>query len=72
VPSAVVRQRQLLWITCVIELPHLWVGSYGVYRLEEVRATPLSRRTIKCWSTERGLACRQTREPREKNRVSPL
>jgi hypothetical protein len=26
----------------------------------------------KCWSTQRELACQQAREPREKNRVSPL
>jgi hypothetical protein len=56
----------------VIELPHLWVGSCGVQRVDEVRATPLSHRTTRCWSTQRGLACRQTREPREKNHVSPL
>ena len=35
--------------------------------MDEVRATPLSRRTTKCWSTQRGLACWQAREPREKN-----
>ena len=34
--------------------------------VDEVRATPLSRRTIKCWSTQRGLACRQARECWEK------
>ena len=52
------------------ELPHLWVGSYSVQLLDEVHATPLSRRTTKFWSTQRGLACRQAREPREKNLVS--
>ena len=34
--------------------------------VDEVRATPLSRRTTKCWSTQRELACRQAHEPREK------
>ena len=38
--------------------------------VDEVRATPLSRRTTKCWSTQQGLACRQAREPWEKNRLS--
>jgi hypothetical protein len=50
-----------------IELPHLWVGSCIVHGLDEVCAIPLSRRTTKCWSIQRGLACRQAREPREKN-----
>ena len=36
----------------------------------EVHATPLSRRTTKCWSTQWGLACQQAREPREKNWLS--
>ena len=49
------------------ELPHLWVGSCGVHLFGEVRATPLSRRTTKYWSTQWGLACWQAREPREKN-----
>jgi hypothetical protein len=40
--------------------------------VDEGRATPLNRRTTKCWSTQRGLACWQAREPQEKNRVSPL
>ena len=31
---------------------------------------PISPRTTKCWSTQRGLACQQAREPREKNLVS--
>jgi hypothetical protein len=43
--------KATLIITRVIKLPHLWVGSYGVHELDEVRATPLSRRTTKCWST---------------------
>jgi hypothetical protein len=34
--------------------------------VDEVRATPLSRRTTKCWSTQQGLACRQACEPWEK------
>jgi hypothetical protein len=38
--------------------------------VDEIRATPLSHQTTKYWSTQRGLACRQTREPQEKNRVS--
>ena len=38
--------------------------------VDEVRATPLSRRTTMCWSTQWGLACRQARKPREKNCVS--
>ena len=63
-------QKVLYWIARVIELPHLWVGSYGVHLLDEVRATPLSHQTTKCWSTQRGLACWQAREPREKNLVS--
>jgi hypothetical protein len=37
--------------------------------VDEVIATPLSRRTTKCWSTQWGLACRQAREPQEKNLV---
>ena len=40
--------------------------------VDEVRATHLSCRTTKCWLTQRGLACRQACEPREKNRVSFL
>jgi hypothetical protein len=63
-------QKVLYWIVHVIELPHLWVGSCSVHLLNEVRETPLSRRTIECWSTQRGLARRQAREPREKNLVS--
>jgi hypothetical protein len=47
----------------------LWVGSCGVYLLDEICATPLSRQTTKCWSTQRGLAYQQACEPREKNRV---
>jgi hypothetical protein len=65
-------QKVLYWIVHVIELPHLWVGSYIVHLLDKVRATPLSHRTIECWSTQRGLAHRQAREPREKNLVSLL
>ena len=34
---------------------------------DQVCATPLSRQTIKCWSTQWELACRQAREPKEKN-----
>ena len=30
---------------------------------------PISRRTTKCWLTQRGLACRQAHEPRKKNLV---
>ena len=63
-------QKVLYWIARVIELPHLWVGSCDVHLLDEVRATPLSLRTTKCWSTQRGLACWQAREPREKNLMS--
>jgi hypothetical protein len=33
---------------------------------------PISCRTTRCRSTQRGLACLQAREPREKNCVSPL
>jgi hypothetical protein len=40
--------------------------------VDEVCATPLNRRTTKCWSTQRGLACRQAHEPRKKNLVSIL
>jgi hypothetical protein len=40
--------------------------------VDEVCATPLNRRTTKCWSTQWGLACWQAREPREKNLVSIL
>jgi hypothetical protein len=54
VPSPAEHQRQLLWIARVIELPHLWVGSYGVHGLDKVCATPLSRWTTKCWSIQRG------------------
>ena len=63
-------QKVLYWIACVIELPHLWVGSCGVHLVDEVHATPLSRRTTKCWSTQRGLARRQALEPWEKNHLS--
>jgi hypothetical protein len=41
-------QKVLYWIARVIELPQLWVGSCGVYLLDEVCVTPLSRRTTKC------------------------
>jgi hypothetical protein len=47
-----------------------WVGSCGVHLLDEVYATPLSRRTTKCWSIQWGLACRQAHEPRERNLIS--
>ena len=33
---------------------------------DDFRATPLSRRTTKCWSTQQGRACQQAREPQEK------
>ena len=59
-------QKVLYWIACVIELPHLWVGSCGIHLLDEVYATPLSHRTTKCWSTQQGLACWQACELREK------
>jgi hypothetical protein len=51
VPSPAECQRQLSCIARVIELPYLLLGSYSVHRLDEVRATPLCRRTTKCWST---------------------
>jgi len=35
----------------VIELPNLWIGSYGVLHEDEVRATLLIYWTTKCWST---------------------
>ena len=63
-------QKVLYWITRAIELPHLWVGLAVSNYVDEVRGTPLSHRTTKCWLTQRGLACRQAREPREKNLVS--
>ena len=33
---------------------------------------PISCQTTECWSTQRGLACRQAHEPREGNHVSFL
>jgi hypothetical protein len=63
-------QKVLYWIVRVIELPHLWVGSCSVHLLDEFHATPLSRRTTKCWLTQWGLVCRQARKPREKNLMS--
>jgi hypothetical protein len=33
---------------------------------------PISYRTTRCWSTQRGLACWWAREPQEKNRMSSL
>ena len=53
----------LSYLTCGYVLA---VSNY----VDEVRATPLNRRTTKCWSTQRGLACRQAREPWEKNWLS--
>ena len=38
--------------------------------VDEVCATPLSRRTTKCWLTQWGLECQQAREPWEKNWLS--
>ena len=38
--------------------------------VDKVHATPLSHQTTKCWSTQRGLVCRQAREPREKKWLS--
>jgi hypothetical protein len=67
------KHRKVALVNCSChELPHLWVDSCGVQRMDVVRATPLNRRTTNCWSTQRGLACRQACESREKNRVSPL
>jgi hypothetical protein len=40
--------------------------------VDELCATPLNCQTTKCWLTQRGLACRQAREPREKNLMSIL
>ena len=56
----------------LVSLSYLTCGSVLAvsYRVDEVCETPLSRRTTKCWSTQRGLACWQAREPREKNRLS--
>ena len=56
----------------LVSLSYLTCGSVVAvsYRVDEVCETPLSRRTTKCWSTQRGLACWQAREPREKNRLS--
>jgi hypothetical protein len=45
-------QKVLYWIAHVIELPHLWVGSCGIHLLDEIRATPLSHQTTKCWLTQ--------------------
>jgi hypothetical protein len=38
--------------------------------VDEVRGTPLSYRATRCWSTQWGLACREAREPQEKNCLS--
>ena len=52
----------------LMSLSYLTCGSVLTvsYRVDEVCETPLSRRTTKCWSTQRGLACWQAHEPREK------
>ena len=52
----------------LVSLSYLTCGSVLVvsYHVDEVCETPLSRRTTKCWSTQRGLACWHAREPREK------
>ena len=66
VPS-LVECRKVTLVNCSCH----WVTSLVVSnRVDEVCETPLSRRTTKCWSTQRGLACWQAREPQEKNRLS--
>jgi hypothetical protein len=57
-PKATLVDCECHWATSLV------CRSCGVQRVDEVRATPLSRRTTKCWSTQQGLACRQAREPR--------
>ena len=71
VPSPAERRKVTLvdfschWVTSLmgrfLRCPIVWT---------RFRATPLSRQTTKCWSTQRGLACWQAREPREKNWLS--
>ena len=58
--------RKATLVERVIELPSLWVGSCDAQRVGLVRyqlaVEPPSER-----STQRGLACWQAREPRDKN-----
>jgi hypothetical protein len=53
----------------VIELPHLWVGSCGVQRVDEVRATPLSRVNHQVLVDTTGTRVPQAHKPRKKNLV---
>jgi hypothetical protein len=57
--------RRVTLVECVIELPHLRVVSWCARsgrRLERLAQEP-----SRCWSTQRGLACWQPSEPRDKN-----
>jgi hypothetical protein len=58
--------RRATLVERVIELPHLMMGSYGAF-CEARCVLPISRRTMKCWSTQQGLAWWQPSELREKN-----
>jgi hypothetical protein len=64
VPKATLVDCSCHWATSLVG----WFFAVSKC-VDKVIATPLSRRTTKCWSTQRGLACQQAREPREKNLV---
>jgi hypothetical protein len=55
-----------------MSLSYLTCGSVLVVSNVWMRFVQLSRRTTKSLSAQRALACRQAREPQEKNLVSVL
>jgi hypothetical protein len=62
------------WKVTLVNCSCHWVTSLvGRFLRRQVLARwviPISHRIVKCWSTQRGLACRQAREPWEKNLMS--
>jgi hypothetical protein len=69
VPSLAERQKVTL-VDCSCHWVTSLVGRFLRRHLLARCVIPISHWTTKCWSTQRGLACRQAREPREKNHES--
>jgi len=55
----------------LVSLSYLTCGRFLWCSSVELGVVPISHQITKCWSTQRGLACRQAREPRDKNRCLP-
>ena len=67
VPFAM-ESRKVTLVDCARHWATSLVGRFlQSPTVDEICATPLSRRTTECWLTQQGLACRQAYEPREKN-----